>query len=150
MNITMNNSYILLNTDGLRRNIRTILTELAGEAALIPVLKDNAYGLGLKRVAEVLMEFSEIGTLAISHVSEGVELRDMGWQGEILVLGGTMGFLLPVVVEHDLTVTVGRLGMVPELARLAREEKITKEMARAYALHPETMERQMRFGTMGR
>ena len=37
-----------------------------------------------------------------------------------------------------------------ELARLAREEKITKEMARAYALHPETMERQMRFGTMGR
>ena len=32
----------------------------------------------------------------------------------------------------------------------AREGKITKEMARAYALHPETMERQMRFGTMGR
>ena len=42
------------------------------------------------------------------------------------------------------------LSMDSELARLAREEKITKEMARAYALHPETMERQMRFGTMGR
>lgn len=42
------------------------------------------------------------------------------------------------------------LSMDSELARLAREGKITKEMARAYALHPETMERQMRFGTMGR
>jgi len=42
------------------------------------------------------------------------------------------------------------LSMDSELARLARENKITKEMARAYALHPETMERQMRFGTMGR
>ena len=42
------------------------------------------------------------------------------------------------------------LSMDSELARLARENKITKEMARAYALHPETMERQMRFGAMGR
>ncbi len=42
------------------------------------------------------------------------------------------------------------LSMDSELARLARENLITKEMARAYALHPETMERQMRFGTMNR
>ena len=42
------------------------------------------------------------------------------------------------------------MSMDSELARLAREGKITKEMARAYALHPETMERQMRFGTMTR
>ena len=40
------------------------------------------------------------------------------------------------------------LSMDAELARLAREGKITKETARAYALHPETMERQMRFGAM--
>jgi len=40
------------------------------------------------------------------------------------------------------------LSMDSELARLAREEKITRETARAYALHPETMERLMRFGTM--
>jgi len=40
------------------------------------------------------------------------------------------------------------LSMDAELARLAREGKITKEAARAYALHPETMERQMRFGAM--
>ncbi len=38
------------------------------------------------------------------------------------------------------------LSMDNELARLAREDKIPKETARAYALHPETMERQMRFG----
>ncbi|MBQ9252984.1 MAG: PilT/PilU family type 4a pilus ATPase [Clostridia bacterium] len=42
------------------------------------------------------------------------------------------------------------MSMDSELARLAREEKITKEMARAYALHPETMERLMRFGAMSR
>ncbi len=40
------------------------------------------------------------------------------------------------------------LSMDGELARLAREGIISKETARAYALHPETMERQMRFGAM--
>ena len=40
------------------------------------------------------------------------------------------------------------LSMDSELARLARDGTITKETARAYALHPETMERQMRFGAM--
>lgn len=44
----------------------------------------------------------------------------------------------------------GMLSMDSELARLAREGKITKETARAYALHPETMERQMRFGVPAR
>ena len=122
MNIMMHNSYILLNTDALRRNIRTVLEELPGQTALIPVLKDDAYGLGLKRVAGVLMEFPRIRMLAISHLSEGVELREMGWKGEVLVLGGVMGFLLPTAVEQELTVTVGRLGMVPELASLARAQ----------------------------
>ncbi len=40
------------------------------------------------------------------------------------------------------------LSMDSELAKLARDNIIPKEMARAYALHPETMERQMRFGAM--
>ncbi len=44
----------------------------------------------------------------------------------------------------------GMLSMDSELARLAREGKITRETARAYALHPETLERQMRFGTPAR
>ena len=44
----------------------------------------------------------------------------------------------------------GMMSMDSELARLVRENRITKEAARAHALHPETMERQMRFGVTGR
>lgn len=122
MHASMNNSYIILNTHILRENISAILGELPGQTTLIPVLKDNAYGLGLPQVAKVLMEFPEIETLAISHVSEGVELRRANWKGKILVLGGVMGFLLPLAVEHDLTLTVGRLGLIPKLAEAARAQ----------------------------
>ena len=122
MHTPMNNSYIIMNTQILRENISAILGELPGQAALIPVLKDDAYGLGLSQVAKVLMAFPEVETLAISHVSEGVELRRANWTGNILVLGGVMGFLLPLAVEHDLTLTVGRLGLIPKLAESARAQ----------------------------
>ena len=74
MHTPMNNSYIIINTQILRENISAILGELPGQAALIPVLKDDAYGLGLSQVAKVLMAFPEVETLAISHVSEGVAI----------------------------------------------------------------------------
>ena len=122
MHASMNNSYIILNTQILRENIRAILGELPGQSTLIPVLKDDAYGLGLTQVSKVFMEFPEIQTLAISHASEGVELRRANWKGNILVLGGIMGFLLPLAVEHDLTLTVGRLGLIPKLAEAARTQ----------------------------
>lgn len=124
MNITMNNSYILVDMGRLRSNVRTILKELPQGTALIPVLKDNAYGLGLEPVSQVLMEFKQITMMAVSHVSEGVALRRCGFSGDILVLGGTTSFLLPLVVEHRLTLALGRLGLVPQLARLAREQGI--------------------------
>lgn len=122
MHTSMNNSYIVLNTHILRENVSTILGELPGQTALIPVLKDDAYGLGLTQVAQVLMEFPEIETLAISHVSEGAALRRANWKGNILVLGGVMGFLLPLAVECDLTLAVGRLGLIPRLADAARAQ----------------------------
>ncbi len=121
MNITMNNSYILLDIQRLRNNVQSILEELPSGVALIPVLKDDAYGLGVGAVTRVLKEFSEIQQIAVSHVSEGVELRELGWSGEILVMGGTASFLFPVAVEYDLTLAAGRVGMVTELAHLGQE-----------------------------
>ncbi len=122
MNITMNNSYILLDIQRLRENTGAILEELPSGTALIPVLKDDAYGLGVGAVLPVLQEFPAIQCIAVSHVAEGVELRKLGWQGEVLVMGGTMTFLFPLTVEHDLTVAAGRLDMIPKLAQIGREQ----------------------------
>lgn len=122
MNITMNNSYILIDMEQVRANIRTILSQLPAGTSLIPVLKDNAYGLGLEPVAKVLMEFPQIDMIAVSHMSEGAALRQCGFTGDILVLGGTAGFLLSLAVEHRLTLALGRLGLVPQLAEIARKQ----------------------------
>jgi len=116
----MNNSYLLVDLEQVRRNARTILASLPAGAGLIPVLKDDGYGLGQVPVGRALSSLPQVELLAVAHVSEGVALRQAGIQKEILIMGGVPSHLLPAAVEHRLTPAVGRLGLVPALAGLAR------------------------------
>ena len=120
MNIQNHNSYLLVDLARLRRNARTIVSSLNGRAELIPVLKDDAYGLGLVPVARALCRLPEIRTLAVAHVYEGLALRDAGIDREILVMGGALPFQVPAAVEAGLTLACGRLGFLPPLAEAAR------------------------------
>ena len=83
MNNLLNNSILSVDLKRVRRNVATVLEELEG-AQLIPVLKDNAYGLGLETIGRVMEEFSKITTLAVAQVGEGAALRQAGITREIL------------------------------------------------------------------
>lgn len=119
MNKILHNSILYVNLEQLRRNVRTLLGELEGKE-LVPVLKGNAYGLGLERIGRELAAFEEIHTLAVAQVSEGAALRDAGVEKDILVLGGVPERLLVTAAELDLTLPVWRLGVLPQLARLGQ------------------------------
>ena len=41
----LNNSSLIIDTDKLRENVRTILRSLPAGTKLIPVVKDDAYGI---------------------------------------------------------------------------------------------------------
>lgn len=45
----LNNSSLIVDTDKLRENVRTILRSLPAGTKLIPVVKDDAYGMGMGR-----------------------------------------------------------------------------------------------------
>ena len=108
----LNNSSLIIDTDKLRENVRTILRSLPAGTKLIPVVKDDAYGMGMVGVARTLSAFPEIGCFAVANVSEGVTLRREGIRQDILIMGSTLPFQYAPAVECDLTVTVSRLGMV--------------------------------------
>ncbi len=125
MNIQMNNSYIEVDMQALLDNARAIIASLGGGCRLIPVLKDDAYGLGLVPVAKQLCTLGEINTIAVSHVSEGLELRRAGIDREILIMASALPFQIESAVDAGLTIACGRLGLVPELAAAA--EKLSKK-----------------------
>ena len=119
MSVSEYNSYLSVDTAILRENVRRILEKVP---QLIPVIKDDAYGLGLVPIAGILCGFEEIRTLAVAHVSEGLALRRAGIDREVLVMGGVLPFQEAALVEAGLTAAVSRPGMVTELAALAREQ----------------------------
>lgn len=125
MNIQMNNSYIEVDMRALLDNARAIIAGLGAGCRLIPVLKDDAYGLGLVPVAKQLCTLDEIKTIAVSHVSEGLELREAGIDREILVMASALPFQTESAVKAGLTIACGRLGLVTELAAAA--EKLNKK-----------------------
>ena len=99
MNNSLYNSVLYVNLEQLRWNVRTLLGELKGKE-LVPVLKGNAYGLGLERIGRELAAFDEIHTLAVAQVSEGAALRRAGVEKDILVLGGVPERLLAPAAEE--------------------------------------------------
>lgn len=119
MNISNHNSYLLVDRGLLRQNAQTVLDSLGGRTLLIPVLKDDAYGLGLVPVAQALCENPAILTLAVAHVSEGLELREAGIDREILVMGGALPFQMEAAVEAELTLACGHAGFLTQLADAA-------------------------------
>lgn len=121
MNV-LNNSYLRIDTDRVRANVRTIIQSLPAGVKLIPVLKDDAYGMGMVGMARTLSVFPELDMLAVAHVSEGVTLRREGIRQDILVMGGVLPFQYAAALQNDLTLAVSRTGMLGELAALCAEQ----------------------------
>jgi alanine racemase len=108
-----------VNLDRLTENYEAIRRHVA-PAAVMPVLKANAYGHGLVAVAR---HMAELGApyLGVAFLEEGILLREAGVQTPILVLGGIIGNQIPLFLQHDLTLTassVEKLGQIDEAARL--------------------------------
>jgi alanine racemase len=93
----------LIHLDRMIRNLRS-LKRLAHPAGLLPVIKADAYGHGLIRIAKALTEEAVEG-LGVSFLEEGVALRRAGIPGRILVMGGIVNAQIDHFLEYDLDMT---------------------------------------------
>jgi alanine racemase len=91
----------------LTHNYRAIQRAVA-PAAVMPILKANAYGHGL---VEVARHMASLGApyLGVAFLEEGILLREYGVTTPILVLGGVLGNQVPMFLEYDLTLTASSI-----------------------------------------
>ncbi len=118
--------------DAVRQNFRALTAHLAREAAhnreagagpatppgIIAVVKANAYGHGAVPVARALVE-AGAAWLAVADIEEGLELREAGICGRILVFGALSVSDVAGVFTHDLTPTVSSPAAARALAAAA-------------------------------
>ncbi len=83
------------------------------------MVKANAYGHGAVRVAQALRQ-AGADWLAVADIEEGIELRDAGDRGRILVFGALSVSDVAGVFSHDLTPTVSSPGAAQTLGAASR------------------------------
>ncbi len=89
-----------------------LLRQIAHPAAVCAVIKADAYGHRARLLAGAALEAGAAG-LAVALVEEGVELREAGVAGPILLLAEAPPDAAEVVFEHRLTPTLySRPGLV--------------------------------------
>jgi alanine racemase len=89
----------------LRHNFRTIQQYVAPDASVCAVVKADAYGHGAVECARAL-EAEGALWFGVSCVDEGIELREAGISGRILLLSGFWRGDEEYVIRYDLTPAV--------------------------------------------
>lgn len=103
----------------VRANTRALL-DLAAPAALLAVVKADAYGHGAVPVARAALD-AGASWLGVALVEEGVALRDAGIDAPVLVLSEPAPAAAPTVVAHRLTTVVYTATGIEALAKAVAE-----------------------------
>lgn len=98
-------AWIELNISHLAYNVIQFQSLLPAKCALMPAIKANAYGHGAAIVGKALQNMG-VQNFCVATVNEGIELRNAGITGQILVLGYTCPLQFSALAEYSLTQTV--------------------------------------------
>lgn len=92
-----------------------------GSAALMALVKADAYGHGMIDCARILAN-EKVEAFGVAEACEGQKLRESGINRQIFVLVGSVSSSLRCILDHQLTPVLTDRAAVPELAALAQSE----------------------------
>ena len=117
----LRHAWVEVDLDNLDFNIKQIQKKIGPGVDLIGVIKADGYGHGSIMTAEVLKR-NGVSRFAVATVAEAVEMRELGFDEEIIVLGITPGMYAENVLEYDITPVVSSFEGAEALAVVAQKE----------------------------
>lgn len=91
------------------------------------VIKDNGYGTYINKQIDFLKR-NNIKHVGVAIVDEGVELRNLGYTGEILILNQPQKEEIDLIAQYDLEIGVASIDFIKELVKKDKEFKIHLEI----------------------
>ena len=155
--------YAGIHLNNIRHNVQWYMDHTGPDTKTMAVIKTDAYGHGAVMVAKALEQIG-VDAFAVATVEEGVELRENGVSGLILILGYVFDDVLPTAIDHELTMALfheenakvisevagklgktahvhlkvdtgmGRIGFVPGAAGSPERAAVLDEVERIYKL----------------
>ncbi len=116
---------VIIDLDSLRNNFFEIKRLAGPHARILAVVKSDAYGHGILRVAQTL-ESAGVDCLGVFEAEEGLELRKAGCQVPILLMMGITPDEVSAVVDNGLTPALFHVDLAEKLSQIsAAQGKVT-------------------------
>ncbi len=124
-------AWIEVDGSALRRNLERVRQAVGPEVAMIPMVKSDAYGLGVLGTVRAL-EPSSPHAWGVATVAEGLELRGFGVTRRVIVFSPVALDEMDAGVEGDLTFSISDVealdAVVEAAARFDRQADIHVEI----------------------
>lgn len=117
-------TYARIQLDYLKDNVNTLYQKV--KKPMMAIIKANAYGHGYKEVANSLKENPHISMFGVATLKEAIDLRKLGIQQDILVLGAIPLENLDKVVKYDISLSLFSLDYMKEIQSLFHHQKPIK------------------------
>lgn len=117
-------TYLEINLNNFNDNIKEI-KKLHPNKELIPVIKANGYGTHINKRLDIINQFSIV---AVAIVEEAIELRNLGFKKDILVLNQPYKEEIDDIIKYNIIPGICSIGFLNELIKLNKEMKIHIEV----------------------
>ena len=117
---------IHINLNAVEHNL-AVIRDKVKQARIMAILKADAYGHGMVTIARKLTQLG-VDSFAVAFLEEGVQLRQAGIEGMILVLGGLVDYQVKHFLDYHLDLTASSLlkaeQISQEAVRLGRTARV--------------------------
>jgi alanine racemase len=111
-------AWVEVDAGALRRNLEAVRNAVGPGVGVIPMVKADAYGVGLARAVSVMDAAEPLG-YGVATAEEGRELRDLGVDRPVFVVIPLPPESYECAVRHRLTVSVSELAAIRRLGEAA-------------------------------
>lgn len=113
-------SYMEISKSNFKYNIEQI-RKYVPDKDIMPVIKANGYGTYINKCLDLIRDFKYV---AVACVSEAIELRLLGYMGNIFVLNQPYVEDIDNIIKYDVIVGVSDINFVRALARVGEKVKV--------------------------
>ena len=127
-----NTSYIEINQNNLKSNIKYLKNILGEDVCLAPVVKGNAYGHGLEQIVSILSECPEVSTVCVYSADEALNVFNKNHGVlNIIIMGWLEDSEIEWAIQNDIQYYVFNFD------RLEKTIEISKKIRKLAKIHVE-------------
>lgn len=126
MEETYNPNKLIIDRSAIEFNIDNIRKHLGKNVELMPIVKANAYGVGINNILPILVK-KNIKSIGVANVNEGIIARKE-FKGQILVLLQPLVQQIPEIIKNKLTINACDYNFLYVLNKKSETNNIVSEV----------------------